>query len=79
MAEFVWMRHAESGGEQAFPAGAVEQWRLLGWSECDAPVESDPAMVEHVPLARAAVPPPIDNGIAATAADLNDDTSPEED
>jgi hypothetical protein len=69
MAELVWMRHEATGGVQALPVGAVEQWRLLGWTECDAPVEADPAMVEHVPTP---IPVPVE-------VDVDDNDSPEED
>jgi len=49
--EFVWMRHSEHGGVAPIPAAAREAWERLGWAECDAPVDPDPVMVEHVPLA----------------------------
>lgn len=48
--EMVWMRHGESGGVAQLPTAAREAWEDKGWAECEAPVEPDPAMVEHVPM-----------------------------
>lgn len=48
MAELVWMRHGEHGGVAGFSVDSLDPWRALGWSECDAPVDPDPAMAEHV-------------------------------
>ena len=47
--EFVWMQHAETGGKAQIAVGAVEAWRRLGWSPCEAPPEIDPTMIEYQP------------------------------
>jgi len=54
--EMVWMRFPPSGGKARFPAGAADAWAARGWEPCEAPIEPDPALVEHVPLARVAPP-----------------------
>ena len=54
-AEFGWMIHNEGTVPAQFPAASVPAWRARGWAPCQAPVEIDPALVEHV--ARAALAP----------------------
>ena len=54
-AEFVWMIHDEGTVPAQFPTASVPMWRARGWKPCEAPVEADPALIEHV--ARAAVGP----------------------
>lgn len=48
--DLVWMRHTETGGQQKFAAGALEQWKALGWepSEPEPPydVTKDPQLVD---------------------------------
>lgn len=83
----VWLRHAEHGGAAQFAEEALEAWRVKGWEPCDAPIDPDPALIEHVPdgLQRIAYIPVLNNGIAFTPADLNNsaeaepNNSPEED
>lgn len=46
--EMVWMRYPTTGGIAEFPAGAADAWAARGWEPCEAPIETDPALVEHV-------------------------------
>ncbi len=54
-AEFVWMIHDEGTVPAQFPTASAPAWRARGWKPCEAPVEVDPALIEHV--ARAAAEP----------------------
>lgn len=43
----IWMQHTEHHGKAEIPAEAADMWALKGWVPCEAPVDADPAMVEH--------------------------------
>lgn len=48
MSELIWLRHNEHGGAAQFPADVADLWALKGWEPCEAPIDADPAMAEHV-------------------------------
>jgi len=57
MAEWVWMRNAQTGGVQKFAAGAVEAWKDMGWEPTAAPAAPNLALdPNHPALAAPEVP-----------------------
>jgi hypothetical protein len=63
MSAHVWMHHPVTGNFARLPVDAAEAWSELGWKVADeAPVDPDPALVEHqprhVPAALEASPEP---------------------
>ncbi len=64
--DFVWLRHPETGGMNAFPPAAVPMWEVRGWVRCDPPAEDlsylrDPGLfVESEPAAAPEHPPALE-------------------
>lgn len=55
----IWLRHVGLEGEDghggAFlcPAGAVDDWKAMGWEPGDAPEEHNPVVAENLAAQRA--------------------------
>lgn len=50
----VWLRHVGLAGEEghggafACPAGAVDEWRAMGWEPGDPPEDPNPVVAENI-------------------------------
>lgn len=43
-----WLRHPETQGHFNCPAGAVDDWKDMGWEPCAPPVDPNPVIAEHL-------------------------------